>query len=310
MAGATHEQALARQAEVLGISVENLNTMLDNLTTLTRAIAQIEPELATNAAARKALTDMIYHGTHAIKSQSDIPKIADFMNALKAGIPLSVKGAGLIDIMSRSITGILGSVLSPKHTHTPVVTQPETELKQDLAIPDVTGQPSAEIEEKDLILLQAEIVNNSDELPSQLAGLSANRDNVVFAVYGDGKDKAISTLRRSGISVREVPEHAKSLNVITHEQAIPQAFRTISGLQNHIRVETGSYIPVGAIILVLLGKGNMESIRGYADAIGISDEEMDELIAQPDGSTGIVIKAKNRELDEEVRRKLLVDINA
>jgi hypothetical protein len=139
--------------------------------------------------------------------------------------------------------------------------------------------------------------------------MALNRDNLRFAVYGEGSEEAMRKLQ--GLkTVSGIPTNAKSLTTISHDPEIPAEYRRISTALSHIRVEQGDYIPVGAIILVLLGKGNMESIRGYADAIGISDEEMDELIAQPDGSTGIVIKAKNRELDEEVRRKLLVDINA
>jgi hypothetical protein len=181
---------------------------------------------------------------------------------------------------------------------------------------DMFKTPGANITRYDVILLEADIVNNAEGLADDLAGLVEGKDNIKVAVYGDEKEEniALSNLSKIRKHIIEAPsDDTRSLTVVSKNGLMPVGYRDISSTihTRHIIVE-GEAISSAGIIIALLAD-DIDDIRGLISAYcyerGISDAEREALFGRFDGAAGVTrIKpvsgdaAKLREIFDFVRQ--------
>lgn len=309
LTGEDFKSVLAEQLKSQGMAVKDLDLMVDDMKALVSQVSKARYELDPVQWAE--LQKGFFEVAHRIQNSSISVSKLTIEEFMKKNSPAGI-AQETIKTTTSLVLRILSSVLAPGYKAleaTPTVPAPElAKLRADL-ISDIFKRSDRTTDaEFDVILLQADIVNENDELIIGLREAVAEKSNITFAVYGldSERAKAESKLTQSGLPL--IPEdltHARSLTVISHDMEMPRHYERISSHVRKIRLESRD-VSVHAILIAIFTKDIKTLLDTYGSQIGISDEEKERLRGMFElGARGMDVRIKAATGDEEELKRVV-----
>ncbi|MFH1868175.1 MAG: hypothetical protein ABH843_04315 [Candidatus Omnitrophota bacterium] len=294
-AGKPFELIFDEELQARGIYVQELDLMLTDMANLVRQVSEIRGTLTE--ARKTELTNILFDVAHTIENSPILHNAEKMRSMFENALLEKFSPTSLIKATADSAARVLMFALAPALGILETPKAASAGLKTSSLIEhvhDMFRTPGANITQYDVILLEADIVNNTEGLADDLAGLVEGKDNIKLAVYGDEIDEniALSNLSKLRKHFIEAPsDNTRSMTVISKNGVMPAGYREI-GYTRYIMVE-GDRASSASIIIAILAD-NIDDIKELISAYcldrGISsDAERDALFGRFDGSAGITI---------------------